>query len=337
MQADRSSFLGGSDAPAVLGLSEWRTPLQVWYEKTGQEDPLGNGHDEWRELAFFRGRLLEPVALKIAQRQFGLKIVKRSSKRTPNRYADSTHPWMAAEIDFEVLVTPELKEWLPGLSDLDDGARINGEVKSSHFFAKERFGEAGTDEIDVAYTAQCAHGQMVTGRQATAVVAMVGSDVSLYGLRRDEDIITELRKREIDFWQNHVLARVAPRPIVLRDVYRLFQRNTLTQIEATPEIAFAARKLREIQDSIKVEAEAVKELQFQIGSYMLGAKVLEDKTEKPSHVLTIDGQPFWRFRHETQQRIDTKLLEAEYAEVAEKCRKATSFWKCERAPKGAKK
>ena len=34
--AERKSGIGGSDLACVLGLSPWRSPVDVWLEKTGQ-------------------------------------------------------------------------------------------------------------------------------------------------------------------------------------------------------------------------------------------------------------------------------------------------------------
>ena len=34
---DRTKYIGGSDIGAILGLSKFRTPLEVWMEKTGKE------------------------------------------------------------------------------------------------------------------------------------------------------------------------------------------------------------------------------------------------------------------------------------------------------------
>lgn len=34
---DRSKFIGGSDIGPILGLSRYRSPLEVWLEKTGRE------------------------------------------------------------------------------------------------------------------------------------------------------------------------------------------------------------------------------------------------------------------------------------------------------------
>ena len=33
---DRTKYLGGSDIGAILGLSKYRTPVDVWLEKTGR-------------------------------------------------------------------------------------------------------------------------------------------------------------------------------------------------------------------------------------------------------------------------------------------------------------
>lgn len=35
--ANRTKYIGGSDIGAILGLSKFRTPLEVWMEKTGRE------------------------------------------------------------------------------------------------------------------------------------------------------------------------------------------------------------------------------------------------------------------------------------------------------------
>ena len=37
---ERQSFIGGSDAPAVCGVSPWKTAYQVYLEKIGQRKPI---------------------------------------------------------------------------------------------------------------------------------------------------------------------------------------------------------------------------------------------------------------------------------------------------------
>ena len=55
---DRSTFLGGSDAAAVIGVSPWATPVELWLERTGQrprQEP-----DAAAAKRFARGHKLEP-------------------------------------------------------------------------------------------------------------------------------------------------------------------------------------------------------------------------------------------------------------------------------------
>ena len=45
--AMRKAGIGGSDAAAVIGLSRWKSPFQVWLEKTGQTEPDDLSNNEY--------------------------------------------------------------------------------------------------------------------------------------------------------------------------------------------------------------------------------------------------------------------------------------------------
>ncbi|HEJ3161024.1 TPA: YqaJ viral recombinase family protein, partial [Pseudomonas aeruginosa] len=90
---DRSKLLGGSDVAGILGISPWRTPLDVYLDKvqprTGPVDPA-------KQKIFTRGQRMEPYVIDLLAEETGLKIVGRG-----NRYRDQQHDFMAAEIDAE--------------------------------------------------------------------------------------------------------------------------------------------------------------------------------------------------------------------------------------------
>lgn len=88
----RKSFLGASDAPAVLGLSPWRTPLDVWAEKVG----LVEGSPP--TLATRLGHELEDMIARLWCEQHPDADVRnaRQTVRHPDR------PWIAASTDREV-------------------------------------------------------------------------------------------------------------------------------------------------------------------------------------------------------------------------------------------
>jgi putative phage-type endonuclease len=53
----RNKGIGGSDAPIIMGVSPWKTPRQLWEEKTGKVKKEDQGN--W---ATERGNRLEPIA-----------------------------------------------------------------------------------------------------------------------------------------------------------------------------------------------------------------------------------------------------------------------------------
>ena len=85
----RNMGIGGSDASVIAGVNPYRSVLQLWKEKTGQEVP----EEKDTEVTHF-GNVLEPVVKKEFTRRTGLKI--------RNRYAilqSEEYPFMLADLD----------------------------------------------------------------------------------------------------------------------------------------------------------------------------------------------------------------------------------------------
>ena len=70
--AARKRGIGGSDAPAVLGVSPWRTPLDVYLDKTDQSDPV-----ETTEAMEWGSRLEDQIAAAAAER-LGVRMRRRN-------------------------------------------------------------------------------------------------------------------------------------------------------------------------------------------------------------------------------------------------------------------
>jgi hypothetical protein len=68
---DRTKTIGGSDVAAILGLSPWRSPLDVWREKTlgeaDQRDTLlpPDLFNRFRNDAFWRDPARIPPGLRV--------------------------------------------------------------------------------------------------------------------------------------------------------------------------------------------------------------------------------------------------------------------------------
>lgn len=350
LPVNRQTFLGGSDVAAVLGVapSTWKdrcTPLDVFLIKTGQR--VIEVTDDLQDL-FDWGKQLEPVVVNRLRSKHGVRIVKRSTPRKPNRYQDFEYPFLAAEIDFEWRVTKDIVEKY----ELDPaliGTIQNGEVKTVHALASAKFGDEG-DAVPVEYAAQAQHGMMVRGidRKLCLFGVLQGANrnVDLYFLPRDDKIIATMRKRCVAFWNDHVLAGVPPAAIRIEDVqYLLGHKLPASKTEASAEILALLPELQKARDAKKVAEERETEVKYQIGQYVLGqhqvelrngGKIVPIGVQPGHHLLTQGGTPVLDVHMQTQNRLDGDRLKAERPEIVAEFSKQTSFLKFAKPPKGKK-
>jgi len=109
---NRNEIIGGSDISGIMGLSRWRTPLQVWAEKTGKV-PREEKDTEYQAV----GRDMEEYVSRWFSAQTGKKL--RRDRRT---FRHEKYPYMVGHIDrwvvgeeavFEAKTANEykMKEW----------------------------------------------------------------------------------------------------------------------------------------------------------------------------------------------------------------------------------
>jgi putative phage-type endonuclease len=277
---DRRKFIGGSDAGAILGLSPWRTPLEVWIDKTQPPAPP----DPKREKFFTRGKRLEPVVLDMMREETGFTVAARNQ-----RYIDSQHDFMACEIDAETA----------------DGENV--EIKTVHPFLARQWGDEDTDQIPPVYTAQAMHGLMVTKRSACIFGVLIGADdLRTYRVERDEEIIDAMRVRFVEFW-DYVVKMMPPPLVRLSDVHRMFGQDAGSFAEVTDmSVIDAINDLRGIKGELKMLESRKEEAEFKIKSAMGDIAV-----------LTIGGTKACSWKTQTANRIDITRLRAERPDVAE--------------------
>lgn len=204
---DRTGFIGGSDISAILGISPWKTAVDLWLDKTAPradvESPVKR-----------RGNRLEPYIADMITAEHGLQIVARNQ-----RYIDLAVPYFAAEIDAET-------------------ADENIEIKTVHPFKAREWGEIQTDALPVHYVAQAQWGLGITGRKVCRVFALIGDDLRPYVVERDEETIEALRARAAEFWERYVLPKLRPpldfaNSATLETLRRLYPGTDGSTIEAT--------------------------------------------------------------------------------------------------------
>jgi putative phage-type endonuclease len=253
-ELNRQKYLGGSDVAAILGISPWKTPLDVYLDKI---QPRVEVTDPAKLKLFRRGHRMEPYVIDLLAEEENLTIVARG-----NRYIDKQHGFIAAEIDAEA------------------EGNLNIEIKTVSPFKAKEWGEQQTDEIPVHYTAQVMHGLMVTDRETCILGVLIGGDdFRVYRVLRDEEIISAIRESEIAFW-DRIQNRLPPEPSTVGDIARLYgATDSGGSIEATDAIAATVRDMQIAVAEMKSLAEQVEGHKERIQLFMGSTAVLTQGSE----------------------------------------------------------
>ena len=178
----RLTGIGASEAAAAAGISEWRTPLDVFVAKRAEIAP--------REPtdAMRLGNLLEPVVQAEFIRRTGMAIV-HSPVGLMRHHA---YPW--------VLATPDaiLCEHRYGPSTMDSV----GEWKTTTWRQAAKLGEEDTDDIPVDWLCQVQQQMAVTGLLVAHVAALIdGRTLRTYQVESNPDLQLELIEAERELWE----------------------------------------------------------------------------------------------------------------------------------------
>ncbi len=206
----RKRYMGASDAPIALGLSPWRTRLDLALDKKGQLPDQDNG-----SKFTARGTLLEASILNVYRKITGNRV--RKSKFVVSK----TEPWMGC--------TPDGLTGRLGLV----------EVKTTNKWAAHEWGPEETEEIPDHYYIQVQHQMFVTERDWCDVIVLIADeivfeclvamveqrvrkdfirkvmaqmDIRVYHIKRDDDFIDTMVDAEREFWQTYVCGDSLPDP-----------------------------------------------------------------------------------------------------------------------------
>ena len=281
-QLDRSTYLGGSDVAAILGISPWRTPLDVYLDKI---QPRKEETDPGRLKVLNRGKRMEPYVIDLLAEETGLEIIRRGE-----RYLDPDLDFIAAEIDAEA-ATGE-----------------NIEIKTVSPFKAREWGEEQSDEILLHYAAQAMHGMMVTSREVCVFGVLIGGDdFRVYRIERDDVTIDAIRQKEIEFW-SRIQARQAPEPSTVSDVFRLFgTKDSGLAVEASESLQADVIALKSLKDDAKRLGAQIDLREERIKLHMADASI-----------LTMNGKPVLTWKEQASKRFDQSAFKADQPELYEK-------------------
>lgn len=290
--AERRLGIGGSDAAAVCGLSPWRSRVQVYLDKLGLvEDTEETERMRW-------GNLLEDVIAREYAEREGVKVQRRRQS-----IAHPEHHWMRANIDRAIVGQAS------GVGIL--------ECKNVDRFAAKEFGEAGTDAVPEYYLLQVVHYMAVTGYGWGRLAALIGgNELRVYEIPRDDELIGNLIEVERRFWEDHVLARLAPEPTSAEDVSLLYPQDNGRPMLATAEAIAACKKLVYVKDLIKRLSETQDACELTI-----------KRTIGPNANMLVgdDGKTLLSWKSQSRKGIDTDRLRKDHPAIAAEYAKSSTF------------
>jgi putative phage-type endonuclease len=274
--AARRRGIGGSDLAAVMGQSPYKTPFQVWQEKTGRlEDAITPEQAERMHW----GNVLEDVVARHYAEQRGCSV-----QRINTMLVHPEWPCILANLD-RVRVTEGSRARWSDNAGCVLGADGLLEVKTANAFAandSDNWGEAGTDEVPQHYWLQVQHYLGVSGLPfGDLAVLFGGQKFRVYTITADVQLQADLFAQATDWWTRHVVADVPPDPTTEAEarVAWAAHRDGKAAI-ATQEVAQAVEALRCAKDDIDALEEHAQALRDLICTSIGDAEVLTWQGQK---------------------------------------------------------
>lgn len=171
----RGQGIGSSDAACAVGISPYKSPLELWLEKTERQGAPDLASND----AVFWGTTLEHIIANVYAQRTGCKV-----RRLNAVLQHPEHPFMLANLD-RVVQHPT------------DGNGIL-EVKTAGVNSAKFWDEGVPD----SYQCQVLHQLAVTGKPWCDVAVLIGGqDFRVYRILPDLDKMADLIEREAAFWQ----------------------------------------------------------------------------------------------------------------------------------------
>ncbi len=184
IQELRRQGLTSTDAPAIVGVSDYKSPADIWVEKK-HPDLVPARKDN---PSLYWGTLHEETIANEYAKVTGQKIKKCGLER------NAKIPWIMAQPD-----------------RLIEGKRKGLECKTASSFASHGWGKSGSDQIPHQYLVQVSH-QMMTldWREWDVAVLIGGTDFRIYHIFFDKELIKMIFDQEKEFYTRFIAGNEKP-------------------------------------------------------------------------------------------------------------------------------
>lgn len=298
-KSSRPFGIGGSDVAAILGLSPYKSAVELWSELVSRQP------SQQRDMLHLRfGQFAESFVASEYERQTGLTTISR-----PGTIFHRQHGYMFGHIDRFVLQGKGGQAVdVQGIKIDDLGPLRVLECKTASAFSRSGWGEPGTDRVPAQYLVQCAWYMALTGCEVADLAALIGnSELRVYSIKRDMQLEGLILLQAQRFWCDHVLAQCPPDPASPTDAALLFPKDAPgTLAEATPAVLAKVREYAGLSGRLQRMSQECERLRTEILAY-IGSR--ERLTHRGRTLAT------WRCPRPSQ-RLDAKSLSAAHPEIA---------------------
>lgn len=272
----RRGGIGGSDVAAIMGVSKWRTPLDVYLEKIGES--AGQPENE----AMRWGKRLEPVVIAAFEEEAHVQV-----ERVNGILKCEARPWMLATID-----------------GYTDDPRAIVEAKTAR--TADGWGDAGTADIPLPYYLQVQHYLCVTGDTLAYVPVLIGGqDFRVYEIDADQTLHQQLIEIEEAFWCR-VQRRDPPEPRTAAEAMRLWRTPEPGKVVAADD---DTRGLVALLAAIRAEAAVLEASESEVKAKLMRAM-------GDAEAIMDGDRPIvtWKAAKPTE-RLDTARIKAERPDI----------------------
>lgn len=285
----RKQGIGGSDAGVIAGLNKYKSPLQLWMEKTGQAEAT----DISNKPAVQAGIRLEPVVADWFQDVTGKKVHRCGTLQ------NKKYPWMLANVD-----------------RLIQGEDVGLEIKTTNAFSAKDWDGDGLPD---SYYIQCLHYMMVTGLQGWWIAVLIGGQDFRY---KYIDGMSEDVQRDMDalfiaedtFWNVNVAKRIIPEIDGSKSTSDMLAAKYPGGMDEVLDLPTAAREILANRSTFEQQAAMAKD------GIALCDNQLKAMMEDYETAVIDDYKVTWKPR-KGAVTIDKKKLMADFPEAYDACSK----------------
>jgi putative phage-type endonuclease len=273
----RRSGIGGSDVAAILGMSRYRTPLQVYYEKTNDDiiddDLVSNKYVYW-------GNRLEPIVAEEYASKNGAFL-----KEPTEMYRHKEYPFLIANPDRLII-----------------GQKGVLECKTSSSYKNSEWGEDGTDEIPTEYLLQVAHYRYVLEADFVDIAVLIGgNDYRQYRYVENKNLESKMLDKLTAFWKERVEKKIPPEPTTRREIETMLQ-ATDRVLEADDELEKDLCEIAKLSDEKSKLEESIDKIKDRVCVRIGDA----------SKVVSKLGEKICSYSEVVSKRFNTSLFKKEH-------------------------